>query len=160
MMEIIATWPFMVLILVVLGLLSMLALPCVGSAIGVSHVGNALIGCMKKNPDMYGKGLIITALPSTQGLYGFAAFFLFLLKLKDIATLSYMQAILIFAAGVSLGLAGYFSTQYQAKIACNGLVEMSNGKELFAQTIILTVYSELYAILTFALCFLVWVMAL
>ena len=159
-METFVTWPFLVLLLTVLGLLSMLALTCVGSAIGVSNVGNALIACMKKAPDIYGKGLIITALPSTQGLYGFASFFLFLLKLKDMATLSYTQAVLVFAAGVSLGLAGYISTQYQTKIACNGLVEMSEGRDLFAQTIILTVYSELYAILTFALCFLVWVFAL
>jgi len=159
-MEILVTWPFMVLLLVVLGLLAMLALPSVGSAIGVSLVGNALIGAMKKDPGLFGKGLILTALPSTQGLYGFAAFFLFLLRLSEMQTLTYMQAVLIFAAGVSLGLAGYFSTQYQSKIACNGIVEMSNGRDFFGQTMILTVYSELYAILTFAASFLVLNLAL
>ncbi len=152
-METLLTWPF---ILAMLGVALMLAFSCIGSAIGVTNAANALIGSLKKNPDMFGKGLILSALPSTQGLYGFGAFFLFLLKLQEMAAITYMQGILIFAAGAALGLVGYFSAIYQAKIASNAIVEMSNGRDVFGQSMILVVFPELYAILTFAAAFLVY----
>lgn len=159
-MENLFAWPLMLTLLVVLGLVIMLALTCIGSAIGVSIAGNALVGGLKKNPDMFGKALILCALPSTQGLYGFAAFFLFLLKLATMSSLTYMQAILMFVTGASLGVAGYFSATYQAKLVCNGIVEMSNSRDVFTQTMVLAVFPELYAILTFASAFLVWIFAL
>jgi V/A-type H+-transporting ATPase subunit K len=156
-MENLLTWPF---ILAMVGLAVMLTMTCIGSSIAVTNGGNALIGGLKKNPDIFGKGLILTALPSTQGLYGFAAFFLFLLKLTGMTSLTYMQGIMIFASGVALGLAGYCSAVWQAKMVSNGIVEMSNGQNVFGQTIILVVFPELYAILAFAAAFLVYVFCL
>lgn len=147
-------------ILAMTGLVVMLVLTCVGSSIGVTQAGNSLIGGLKKNPDMFGKGLILCALPSTQGLYGFAAFFLFLLKLSTMTSLTMMQGVLIFVSGVALGAAGYISATWQAKLICNGVVEMSNGQDVFGQTLILVVFPELYAILTFASAFLVWIFCL
>ncbi|MCL2102307.1 MAG: hypothetical protein FWH22_11420, partial [Fibromonadales bacterium] len=149
----------MITLLVVLGFVLMLGLTCIGSAIAVSNAGNALIGGMRKNPDMFGKGLILCALPSTQGLYGFAAFFLFLLQLAEMSTLTYMQGVLIFASCAALGFAGYISALYQSKIVCNGILEISNGRDVFGQSLILCVFPELYAILTFAASFLVYAMA-
>jgi V/A-type H+-transporting ATPase subunit K len=159
-MENLLTWPLMVTLLVVLGLVLMLGLTSIGSAIGVSNAGNALIGGMRKNPDMFGKGLILCALPSTQGLYGFAAFFLFLIKLSKMSSLTFMQAVLIFVTGVAMGCAGYLSALYQSKVVCNGITEISNGRDVFGNTLILSVFPELYAILTFAAAFLAWVFAL
>ena len=159
-MENLLTWPFVIVILVVLGLVLMLGFTCLGSAIGVSNAANTLIGGMRKNPDMFGKGLILAALPSTQGLYGFAAFFLFLLKLSEMTSLTYMQAVLVFATGVAMGFAGFYSALYQAKVAANGISEISNGRDVFGQSLILCVFPELYAILTFASAFLVWIFAL
>ncbi len=156
-MENLGTLSFM---LAMVGLVVMLAMTCVGSSIGVTQAGNALVGGLKKNPDMFGKGLILCALPSTQGLYGFAAFFLFLLKLSAMTSLTLMQGVLIFVSGMSLGIAGYISATWQAKLICNGVVEMSNGQEVFGQTLILVVFPELYAILTFAAAFLVWIFCL
>jgi len=156
-MEISFTWP---LILAMIGLATLLTLPCIASALGVSMAANALIGGLKKNPDMFGKGLVLSAIPTTQGLYAFAAFFLFLLKLREMAELSPMQGILVFVAGIAVGLAGYFSCLFQVKIVCNGMLEMSNGRDIFGPTLILVVFPELYAILTFAASFLVWIFAL
>ena len=58
------------------GMAVMLAVAGIGSAIGVTVSGNATISALKKNPDMFGKAMILCVLPSTQGLYGFAGFFL------------------------------------------------------------------------------------
>ncbi len=57
------------------GLALMLILSGIGSAVGVAKGGNATVGALKKNPDAFGSYLLLSALPGTQGLYGFAGFF-------------------------------------------------------------------------------------
>ena len=64
-------------ILAYTGLALMLVLAGIGSAIGVSMGGNATVGALKKNPDAFGNYMLLSALPGTQGLYGFAGFFIF-----------------------------------------------------------------------------------
>ena len=143
-------------ILAYIGMGAMLAFSCIGSAIGVSMGGNATIGALKKNPDMFGSAMLLCALPSTQGLYGFGGFFLLLFfGIGDATALSIGQGLAVFAAGISLGLVGYFSAIQQASIVANGIVEISNGNDVFGKTLILAVFPELYAILAFASTFLV-----
>jgi V/A-type H+-transporting ATPase subunit K len=59
------------------GIAIMLTLAGVGSAYGVTIVGNAAIGAAKKVDGKFGNFLVLTALPGTQGLYGFAGYFMF-----------------------------------------------------------------------------------
>ncbi|GAB1474910.1 V-type ATP synthase subunit K [Bacteroidota bacterium] len=132
----------------------MLALACIGSAIGVTMGGNATIGALKKNPDIFGSSMILCALPSTQGLYGFAGFFLMLTNLQDIEVLTLNQGLAVFAVGIALGVVGLVSAIKQASLVANGIVEMGNGNDVFGKTMILGVFPELYAILAFAAAFL------
>lgn len=110
------------LTLAYVGMGIMLAVSCIGSTIGVTIGGNATIGALKKNPDMFGSAMILCALPSTQGLYGFAGFFLMLNRLLAMPVLSLGQGFAIFAVGVALGVVGYFSALKQASIVANGIV--------------------------------------
>ncbi len=142
------------LILAYVGMAVMLALTCIGSAIGVTVGGNATIGALKKNPDIFGSSMILCALPSTQGLYGFAGFFLMLDRLNTLEILTLNQGLAIFAVGIALGIVGIYSAVKQSSIVANGIVEMSNGNNVFGKTMILGVFPELYAILAFAATFL------
>ena len=142
------------LFLAYIGMGIMLAVSCIGSAVGVTIGGNATVGALKKNPDMFGSAMILCALPSTQGLYGFAGFFLLLGKVT--ADLSMLNGLAILAAGIALGIVGYISAAKQASLVANGINEMSNGHDVFGKTLILAVFPELYAILAFAATFLVW----
>lgn len=142
------------LILAYVGMAVMLALTCIGSAIGVTVGGNATIGALKKNPDIFGSSMILCALPSTQGLYGFAGFFLMLDRLSTISVLNLNQGLAVFAVGIALGIVGIYSAVKQSSIVANGIVEMSNGNNVFGKTMILGVFPELYAILAFAATFL------
>lgn len=142
------------LFLAYIGMAIMLALSGIGSAIGVTMGGNAAIGAMKKNPEIFGSSMILCALPSTQGLYGFAAFFLMLNRLQDMTALSLNQGLAICAVGFALGFVGLYSAIKQASLVANGIVEMSNGHNVFGKTMILGVFPELYAILAFAAAFL------
>ena len=143
------------LIFAYVGMAVMLALACVGSAIGVSVGGNSAIAAMKKNPDIFGKSMILCALPSTQGLYGFAGFFLMLSRLNAMdGMVNLNQGLALFAAGLALGVVGLYSGIKQASVVANGINEMSNGNDVFSNTMILAVFPELYAILAFAASFL------
>ena len=62
-------------ILSYIGLALMVGLAGIGSAIGVSIGGSATLGALKKNEAEFGKYMLLSALPGTQGLYGFAGFF-------------------------------------------------------------------------------------
>ena len=56
-----------------LGLALMLGLAGIGSSIGTTIAGNAAEGALKKNPGKSSSYMILSAMPATQGLYGFVA---------------------------------------------------------------------------------------
>lgn len=146
------------LILAYFGMAIMLTLACIGSAIGVTMGGNSTIAALKKKPDIFGKSMLLCVLPSTQGLYGFAAFFLMLSRLNGMEDASQIltmnQGLALCAAGIALGFVGLWSSVKQAGLVSNGINEMSNGSDVFSKTMILAVFPELYAILAFACAFL------
>ena len=136
------------LILAYVGMAVMLTLSCTGSAIGVTMGGNTTIAALKKKPEIFGKSMLLCVLPSTQGLYGFAAFFLMLSSLGGMEDAS---QVLTMNQGLAMCAAGAIK---QASLVCNGINEMSNGNDVFSKTMILAVFPELYAILSFACAFL------
>ena len=143
------------LIIAYLSMAVMLTLSGLGSTVGVTIAGNATIGALKKNPDIFGKSMILSALPSTQGLYGFAGFFFALNAIKGLNfDISMGQSLALSSASITLGVVGYLSAVRQSKVCANGVIEMSNGQDVFANTMILAVFPELYAILAFAATFL------
>ncbi len=143
------------LFLAYFGMAVMLAMSCIGSTMGVTIGGNATVAGLKKNPDMFGSAMLLCVLPSTQGLYGFAGFFLMLNKLKEMAdVLTLNQSLAMCAAGLGLGIVGWYSAMRQANLVANGINEISNGQDVFGKTMILAVFPELYAILAFACAFL------
>jgi V/A-type H+-transporting ATPase subunit K len=89
-------------ILAYVGLALMLALSGIGSAIGVTMGGNATIGALKKNPDAFGNYMLLSALPGTQGLYGFGGFFIINNSGIIDAGMTMLQGMAILAAGLAL----------------------------------------------------------
>ena len=57
-----------------LGLGLMLALAGIGSCFGTTIAGSAAEGALKKDPSKSASYMILSALPATQGLYGFVVF--------------------------------------------------------------------------------------
>jgi F0F1-type ATP synthase membrane subunit c/vacuolar-type H+-ATPase subunit K len=64
------------IVLAYIGIGLMVGLAGVGSAFGTTIAGNAAVGAMKKNSEAFGNYIMLTALPGSQGLYGFAGYFL------------------------------------------------------------------------------------
>lgn len=143
------------IVLAYIGIGMMIALTGIGSAYGVSMGGNAAIGAMKKNADAFGNYLVLSALPGTQGLYGFGAFFIFSNTGILTADITWVQASAVFGAGLALGLVGLFSAIRQGQVCANGIAGIGSGHDVFGNTLILAVFPELYAILGFAAAFMI-----
>ena len=124
-----------------LGLGLMLALAGVGSAIGTTIAGNAAEGALKIKPEKSGNYMVLSALPATQGIYGFVAFFMWLGR--DFA----VQGPLMFGVGISVGLVCLISAIRQGMVCANGIVGVSQGHNVFTNTLIYAALPEFYAIL-------------
>lgn len=137
------------------GLVLMVLLSGVGSAYGVTIAGNAAIGALKKKSDAFGNFLLLSALPGTQGLYGFASFFIINSSGVMSADMTMLQAAAILSAGLIMGIVGLLSAIRQGEVCANGIAAIGSGYDLFGNTMILAVFPELYAIIAFAATFLI-----
>jgi len=137
------------------GLAIVLALSGIGSAYGVSIAGNATVGALKKNEEAFGNYMVLTAMSGSQGLYGFAGFFLLRNQAMLTPDMSIFTGTAIFGAGLMLGLVGLFSAIRQGQVCANGIAGIGNGYNLFGRTLVLAVFPELYSIIALAAVFLV-----
>ena len=68
------------LILAIAGAVVATVLSGIGSAKGVGGAGQAAMGVLSEDASAFGKMLVLTLLPGTQGLYGFIVGFLILVN--------------------------------------------------------------------------------
>lgn len=129
------------LVLGYLGLGLMLALAGVGSAIGTTIAGNAAEGALKKNAEKSSSYMILSAIPASQGLYGFLAFILWLNK--DFAA----DGLMYFGIGISVGITCMISAIRQGQVCANGIIGISQGHNVMTNTMIYAALPEFYAIL-------------
>ena len=127
-----------------LGLGLMLGLAGIGSSFGTTIAANAAEGALKKNPEKSSTYMILSALPATQGLYGFVGFLLWLVVFKpDFAVMGPK----LFGVGLAVGLVCLFSAIRQGQVCANGIVGESQGYSVMTNTLIYAALPEFYAIL-------------
>ena len=125
-----------------LGLGFMLGLAGIGSCYGTTIAGNAAEGALKKDPPKAASYIILSAIPASQGLYGFVAFIMGILN-RDLST----EGPLLFGVGLGVGLICLFSSIRQGQVCANGIVGLAQGHNVMAQTLIYAALPELYGIL-------------
>ncbi len=133
------------LILAGIGLAFMVGLAGCGSAIGLGIAGSASIGSLKKKPEGFGSYMVLSALPATQGLYGFVSYIIWSGSIN--AEISVLGGTLCLASGIAVGLVGLISAIYQAKISASGVNAIGSGHNVFGNTMIFAAFPEFYAIL-------------
>ena len=121
------------LILAYLGVALMVGVSGLASAVATARCGMASVGALKKNSGAFGSYMILSALPGSQGLYGFVGYFM--VSGLITADMSMLSGIGIFGAGL--------------------LMAIGNGNDVFGKTLILAAFPELYAILGVAATFLI-----
>ncbi len=141
------------ILLAYIGVAIMVGVAGVGSCLGTTIAGNAAVGAMRKNPKGFSNYMILSAIPGSQGLYGFVGYFI----LKDflVPEITMLQASAIFGVGLILGLTGVYSSIRQGQVCANGISAIGSGHNVFVNTLILAALPELYAILGVAAVFLV-----
>jgi V/A-type H+-transporting ATPase subunit K len=138
-----------------LGVALACALAGIGSAVGVGIAAQASTGVMSVDPKKFGKLLLLSALPGTQGIYGFVIAFLLIGKIGGIQLQGNMEvAWKIFAAGLPIALAGLLSGIHQGKVCASGAMMTAKQPDDSAKSLILAVFVEFYAILGFLVSFL------
>lgn len=129
------------LILGYLGLGLMLGLAGIGSCYGTTIAANAAEGALKKNAEKSSSYMILSAMPATQGLYGFVAFLMW--QSKDFAA----NGIMLFAVGLAVGMVCLFSAIRQGQVCANGIAGIAAGHDVQTNTMIYAALPEFYAIL-------------
>jgi V/A-type H+-transporting ATPase subunit K len=131
----------------------------IGSSIGVGLAGQASTGVIGEDPEKFGKVMLLTALPGTQGIYGFVIAFLVLLKLQiiggTIPEVSTAQGWHLFFACLPVGIAGMLSAIHQGKVCSAGVQMTAKRPEESGKALILGVFVEFYAVLGFLASFLI-----
>jgi V/A-type H+-transporting ATPase subunit K len=128
-----------------LGLGLMFGLSGIGSAIGIVTAANAVIGAIRKRPETFGVNLVLSALPSTQGLYGFVGYIIYSGYMSPQMTV--YDAAIVFGAGVGLGAVNLYSGIKMGEICAAGVTSIGSGHNVFGNTLVLAAFPEFYAIL-------------
>jgi len=128
-----------------IGIGLMVGLSGTGSAIGLVIGGSSAIGAIKKKPEIFGQSLVLSALPASQGLYGFLCFMLFSGFINP--DMSLFQGTMTLGAGIAMGLVALFSAIQQGRVCAAGISAMGGGHDIYGSTLILAVFPEFYAIL-------------
>lgn len=140
-----------------LGVALAVALAGIGSAVGVGIAAQASTGVMSVDPKKFGKLLLLSALPGTQGIYGFVIAFLLIQKIALFTVDNPLTMAIgwkIFAAGLPIALAGLMSGIHQGKVCAGGAMMTAKQPDDSAKALILAVFVEFYAILGFLVSFL------
>ena len=124
-------------------------LPGIGSARGVSMVGEAASGLLTEDPSKFGKVLILQALPGTQGIYGLITAFLIVFKIGILSTpvaLTIGQGAYFLMAALPIGVVGYYSALKQARVAITGVNLIAKRPDEVGKAITSSALVETYAI--------------
>jgi len=123
----------------------------IGSAVGIGYAGRASLGAMSEGTKDFAKYLMLTALPGTQGIYGFVAGFLVMLwsgiMAGETGALTVSKGWQFFYASLPVAFAGLFSAIQQGKVCASGVNMTTKQPGEVGKALVLGVFVEFYAVL-------------
>lgn len=139
------------LVLALIGAALAALLAGIGSAKGVSLVGEAASGVVSVDPSKFSKVLLLELLPGTQGLYGLIAAMFILIKTNvlsgNAAELTVQQGLGFLAASLPIAVVGLISGIMQGRTAAAGVSITAKKPDHNGKAIIMAAMVETYAIL-------------
>jgi len=131
----------------------------IGSSVGLGIAGRSAAGILSEKPEQYGLMTLLVVLPSTQGIYGLVISLFVMIKINlfggELADLTLIQGLQIFAASLPVGIAGLFSGIHQGKICAGGIQMAAKRPEMGVKAgVVYAAMVEFYAILGFLVSFL------
>lgn len=120
-----------------------------GSAIGLYKTGSASSAVLAEDGKKFGKVIVMTLLPATQGLYGFVIGIIASGSVTaDMAT---SKGWAIFGATIVIAVMGLFSAIFQGKAAVAGITAVGKNESISGKLMLFPAMIEFYAILAFVI---------
>ncbi|MFH1422312.1 MAG: V-type ATP synthase subunit K [Planctomycetota bacterium] len=122
---------------------------CLGSARGIRMTASQAAGVLSEKSELFGKLLVIMALPGTQGFYGFIGAIMIALRTGIISgaiTIKPINGIILLITGLCLGLVLLKSAIYQAETAVASINLVAKKPEESGRAILLPALVETYAV--------------
>ena len=129
-----------------------------GSGLGQGIAAAGSVGAVAEDEDMFARGIIFTALPETQAIYGFLiAILLMVFTIMANKALPVTTGLVAIGAGAAIGFAGLGSGMGQGITASASVGAVVENEDMFARGIIFTALSETQAIYGFLIAILLMV---
>ncbi|WP_448578271.1 ATP synthase subunit C [Thermaurantiacus sp.] len=126
-----------------IGVFAPLALAAIGSVLGCATAGQAAIGAMMESDGGYGRFVGVSALPSSQSIYGIVA----MLTLARPVTPA--NAAALFAIGTLTGLALLLSAMRQGEACASAIVAVREKPEVLGLALAPAAIIEGFAVFVF-----------
>ena len=132
-----------------------------GSGLGQGMAAAGSVGAVAEDNDMFARGIIFSALPETQAIYGFLIAILLLvfsgLLAGDLAKFDINVGIVAIGVGAAIGFAGLGSGMGQGMAAASSVGAVVEDNDMFARGIIFSALPETQAIYGFLIAILLMV---
>lgn len=139
------------LALAIIGAAASVVLAGIGSILGVGMAGEAGAGVTSEKKELFGKLLLLQALPGTQGIYGFLGCFWVLLKVGflggNFVALTTDDGWKILLACLPVALAGLISGIHQGRVSVASMHMTAKDESTAGKGVIMAAMVETYAIL-------------
>lgn len=124
-------------------------LGCAGSAKGIGIASQATGGVLSEKPDLFGRLLVLLALPGTQGFYGFITAILIFVNtglIEGAMKVTPGTGLALMILGLGVGIALFFSANWQGEASAASIGLVARRPEAFGRSIILPAMVETYAV--------------
>jgi V/A-type H+-transporting ATPase subunit K len=122
-----------------------MGLGCLGSSIGCGIAGMASHGVMTRVDEGYGKYIALSAIPSSQSIYGF----ILMIVMRGAIKAGTLTAVNAIGIGIFVGLAIMTSSIYQGKCAVTAIQAAAKKPAVYGLTIAALGIVESFALFAF-----------
>ncbi len=122
-----------------------MGLGCLGSSIGCGIAGMASHGVMTRVDEGHGKFIALSAIPSSQSIYGF----ILMIVMKGAIKTGSLSPLSGIGIGLFVGLAIMFSSIYQGKCAVTAIQASAKQPAIYGKTIAALGIVESFALFAF-----------
>ena len=138
-------------ILVFIGAAITAVLAFLGSLIGMGHAGQAASAVVMDKPNLFGKMLLMQALPGSQGIYGLVGAFLILnfsgiLGGDGSTIVTTAVGVQYLIAGLPIAITGLLSGIYQGIVAASAISLIAKDEANTGRAVVISVMVETWAI--------------
>jgi V/A-type H+-transporting ATPase subunit K len=132
-----------------------------GSARGIAIASQQAAGVLSEKPDLFGRLLVMVALPGTQGFYGFITAFMMAQQCGLIGgdvRVTPGTGLALLMVGFAAGLALYVSAVFQGQASAAGIALVGRREDAAGRAILFPALVETYAVVALlaAILFILW----